>query len=667
MASFRDDFSGSSLDATRWQSVVAGVGAVSVTDSYVECNSPNIGDAAFFYYATSGGVSLFDKTKSGVWIFHATSSVLTGFIKTFSIIQSASAPTAAGVASWDADVNRMRIRCGLGTVGSTGLILSYWPTGGGARIEWNNATLAWEANPKLALAHSTDHYTCIAFENDAVNAKWRIHAWGPVEAGAGNDKHGIVQRVITDWINWSALGTTDSLWLVMGDPVTDTAAAGVTRWEKIEYCEGTRQHSMTNATSSGSNYIIKLLWGYPDVNGGVSTWLPQDRTTVAINVGGGGTWDEVFVKDPYVIGPIAGTYYCFYVGNGAAGKMQIGLATASSMEGTWTKHASNPVIARNGAAGERDQVMFPGVVYDTGESDPTKRWKCWHTGNDAGASLPQRTYYTTSADGITWAAPVLAVDLTGTGGTFEENGHERPRPVWDSANSRWVIFLGAKSAESGTPCRPTYGTAAFATPGTVVRSATVLFAMLQAASQQNLTANITNSRTITVADTSAFAKDMRAIIDENAAGGDYTECVIRKVVSGTVMEAYEQMTGFTSATPGQIRAIAGWGRMAPADVIPVGSEWWMYATPFSPFLQHATFAAAYEGVCLLKSSSLLTGWTLFHQRPVTASRNTYGALNSQENISTLHASVDASIPLSSSVVPLYMRRIPFSGLGKRKV
>jgi hypothetical protein len=176
----------------------------------------------------------------------------------------------------------------------------------------------------------------------------------------------------------------------------------------------------------------------------------------------------------------------------------------------------------------------------------------------------------------------------------------------------------------------------------------VLLEVLDSGSTQNITADITNSRTIQVASTASFAQDTRCVIDEDATSGNYTECTIRKITSGTVMESYEQMTGFTSATPGQIRAVAGWGRCVPADIVQVGSKYWMYVTVFNPMQDHATFSAGCENTGMMKSSSLLTGWAHYKQRPVTASHNTFGSLISQENISLTHAAVHAQVSTQHS-------------------
>lgn len=650
---FRDHFTGSSLDATRWTAITAGNGAVTVTDSYVQCDTSGATtDAAAFYYNTK-----IDKTVSQLWLFHSTVSAV-NISKTMAIVQSATPPAVDSSANWDGNANLMRIRATVQTAVVTSVGLAYWPTGGGTRVEWETAGAAWSGTAKNALSIAADHYTCIGWENDATNARWRFLIWGPVTAGAGADKHGMVLLALTDWVLWSALGTTDSLYLLCGDPVNN-AGQGVTRWELIELQDGTKQYALTNGQSAAGQYRIRANHGYADVDGGVSVWLPFDRATLAIDVGGGGTWDAVVVKDPYMIGPISGTYYCFYNGEQAAGEYQIGLATATDPEGTWTKDAANPIIATNGTT--RDSVWFPGVVYDTGESDTNKRWKMWFTASPSTGTLPQTTWYTTSADAVTWATPAQCFSVPGAG-NFQSNGHERPRPYFDGA--QWVIFLGAKKDDATVSIRPTYGTATLAAPGTITLSNTVLLEVLDAGSQQDITADITNTRTIVVGSTASFAQDTRCVIDQDATSGDYTECIIRKVTDGTTMEAYEQMTGFTAAGAGHIRAVAGWGRLVPADVVRVGSEYWMYATVFNPMQDHASYSAGCENTGLLKSSSLTSGWAHYKQRPTTASRNNFGSLISNENITTAHAAVNASIPTGGGPRPLSRRRIPF--LGKRK-
>jgi len=63
-----------------------------------------------------------------------------------------------------------------------------------------------------------------------------------------------------------------------------------------------------------------------------------------LTVGAAGEWDDFYVSSPFVFRE-GDTYYMFYSGySSATGIIQIGLATATSPTGPWTKHPNNPIL-----------------------------------------------------------------------------------------------------------------------------------------------------------------------------------------------------------------------------------------------------------------------------------------------------------------------------------
>ncbi len=91
-------------------------------------------------------------------------------------------------------------------------------------------------------------------------------------------------------------------------------------------------------------------------------------------------------------------YVMYYVGyNGTLRK--IGRATATSVNGPWTRYASNPVLSV-GSAGSADETSAfqPNVMYEP--TDTGHEWKMWYTGISAGGVYT--VCYAESSDGLSW-------------------------------------------------------------------------------------------------------------------------------------------------------------------------------------------------------------------------------------------------------------------------
>jgi beta-xylosidase len=84
-----------------------------------------------------------------------------------------------------------------------------------------------------------------------------------------------------------------------------------------------------------------------------------DSGAAILDVGGGGAWDSRRVGEPSVV-LSGGTWYMAYMGETSAATFEesekIGIASASSPTGTWTKYGSNPIIGF-GTAGTWDGAL----------------------------------------------------------------------------------------------------------------------------------------------------------------------------------------------------------------------------------------------------------------------------------------------------------------------
>lgn len=125
-----------------------------------------------------------------------------------------------------------------------------------------------------------------------------------------------------------------------------------------------------------------------------------------LSYGSSGAWDAQFVADAKVVKLGTGSYVMFYYGVPASGGGRIGRATASSVFGPWTKDAGNPVFGYGaGGAWDDDAVQSPGLVYVDGV------YHMWYVGDD-GAN--EALGYAYSADGQNWTRgpqnPVLTAN-----------------------------------------------------------------------------------------------------------------------------------------------------------------------------------------------------------------------------------------------------------------
>ncbi len=122
-------------------------------------------------------------------------------------------------------------------------------------------------------------------------------------------------------------------------------------------------------------------------------------------------WDNGQIASPSVL-KVGSSYLMYYEGQDTATHTwQIGLAT--SPDGTtWSKSASNPVLAKgSGGAWDAFEVRYPSVHYDG------SLYRMWYWGRGAIDDIA-KIGYATSPDGRNWTkrpSPVLGTDYGGSG------------------------------------------------------------------------------------------------------------------------------------------------------------------------------------------------------------------------------------------------------------
>jgi hypothetical protein len=181
-----------------------------------------------------------------------------------------------------------------------------------------------------------------------------------------------------------------------------------------------------------------------------------------------------------------------------------------------------------------------------------------------------------------------------------------------------------------------------------VRSNAILMGHDPTICYSNLTANVSASRTVTVASTAGCQADDSVIFDQDTNTYNLARSRILRVVSGTELELYHQLDGLTTATPAKMTSPLSLGQWEESsleqDTLTPGT-FWMRTTCFNAYPGlGGTIAGHEERSCLYKSTTGITGpyaiqrlWSPhapFHDFAATAS-----FINSNENVAPIRVSL----------------------------
>jgi len=157
------------------------------------------------------------------------------------------------------------------------------------------------------------------------------------------------------------------------NPVLNLGAGGTWDNTNLQYLTVIKDESTYKMWYSGHDGT-KWRIGYATSSDGIS-WTKHASNPV-LNIGAGGTWDDLHAYLSSVLKDSDGTYKMWYSGHDSS---NVRFGYASSNDGiNWTKYASNPVLDL-GAEGTWDDVhlYFPSVMKDNSGS-----YKMWHSGYD---------------------------------------------------------------------------------------------------------------------------------------------------------------------------------------------------------------------------------------------------------------------------------------------
>lgn len=207
--------------------------------------------------------------------------------------------------------------------------------------------------------------------------------------------------------------------------------SGVPFWDAASQRWGMVYTGYTSGTPIGS---VGLAW-----SDDLRTWDKDASNPIFERNPSAGTWDHGGVTGP-VVWVEDGTYYLFYIGfdepGYEVGTKQVGLATASSLTGTWTRDASNPVLTPGGG-GWRDSDVYHVNIQK-------HRGVYYLFVNAKGADGLERIGYATStsiAGPFTWGNSDAAVLDVGTTGAWDDNKVGDPS-VYRMGDKWYMAYFG---------------------------------------------------------------------------------------------------------------------------------------------------------------------------------------------------------------------------------
>lgn len=596
-ANFLDHFTGSALDSAKWGSVVSGTGAVTVTDSYVECDFP-ANSAAFIYHKTK-----LDKSKSQLWLIAASMEVIGSsvYFPLISVINDASTPTAAASAT---AIAKERINWNF-VDGDTDGVISTWgiyQNSGGTDQVWDTASATWggfgSGKASVNPVRASDYYV-FGIEIDAAGSRFRLLQYAKTYTSGYTFDQGWRLFALSDWVSWSSTGTSDDLWLIIGRTYTDDSRARTLRVEWVRYAEQGSAGLIESwsaikgpsGSALGTHEALRHYWSYDG-----RTFVPEGRTADALTITGSG-WESADLQTPMVVRD-GSTDYLFYSGlNSDFSVSGIGVATATAatpQNGPWARSGSNPLVE---AQSGEDRTRYFFALKDNIESDATKRWKIVYAVQRSSDGLEVIKLATAPAatGPYTYRGEIIGV---GSASDPDEGGiHGGATPGVVYINGQYEVYYTGLDASGVTRLLRAYGPSL----ESLTKDGEVYYESPSVT--QALTANLTG-RTVTVADTTGFVADAMVFLDQDSNFNNFGTSRIRKVLSGTQLELYHGLDGFTTASGAKIRQVDATARVGGQQLIQVGTEWWMYMTQWGAFDDDASIRALLEQNCLYRHTGI---------------------------------------------------------------
>jgi hypothetical protein len=479
-----------------------------------------------------------------------------------------------------------------------------------SRQEWTGS--AWGSPPQTALGSQlADDYHEVVIQMSfsdrfAIGGAFRV---GIVHKASTSysEQSGRRLVVLTDWVAWSACTALDGdYWLHIGMPFTDVGAfTNVShKVESVWHLDDGFQDFVFNGRASGG------AWSIQHGVGNRQFVLPGGRPEYVVQAGTG--WESSQVTMASALALQDGSYAVFYSGDGSGTGRQIGVATASSPDGTWTKSANNPIITNSGTTDEREFVQAPCVVEDV-SADASERFKMLYTGVALSGGLQYRAFYAYAADvegpwtlydDGSGVSNSCVLDVGGSG-AVDEIGCVVGGIRWDATLEQWEVWYGARSAAEQERVMRAYGPSL-----TSLTKDTTVYWTGKSGVSEATTGSMNDSAVATVADTSGFEVDAMVAIALEDAGtnSDYYVNRIRRITTNTSLEFYHKLGD--AASGALVTQFDNFNWVWPHSIEEVGSELWIYVTLYQPFLAADSFDAYLETSAILKADALTPPYTV---------------------------------------------------------
>lgn len=178
---------------------------------------------------------------------------------------------------------------------------------------------------------------------------------------------------------------------------------------------------------------------------GPYTKYPSDASpAVQVAPGASGAWDDFNVSECSIL-KSGSTYYMAYMGDRSpeGSAERVGIASATTLTGTWSKSSANPIISV-GAAGQWDDygTADPFIFYVNG------RWWIWYTGlpGPTSTSQPWAAGFAYASDPVAgpWTKFTGNPVITGSGSGFDQQGAFRGS-IYIDGSTYHLLYTGIPS------------------------------------------------------------------------------------------------------------------------------------------------------------------------------------------------------------------------------
>jgi len=652
--SFVEDFTDSLGD--NFGSSVSGNGALTenLSNGGFLLSSPDIGDAALVHFN-----SPIDTGREQCWSILLRSLTNNSHPDLITFWDTASTPTADVSASISGE---RRFSVG---ISPSGFEYKYY-TPGGSPLYWNGSSwtaLQTGAQGPIRTGSAGDWYEIrVEFNTSRV----RFSGINAVGSSYSDKDQGLRMVAMSDWIDFGDVGSTDSLFMTIGDRYTDAYSGS---WEVARVVLNSREisgYAITNQSDalnvSGSE-IYQLREGVS--YGGVIQ--PKDRGDTEVLTPTPGAWDDKGYRKKHIFEDDDGAQYLFYEGFNTDSSFwsdgDIGMKWRASQGLPWQDNPNappNPVFPITSLSGvgstyelvsqmwmvrDKRDTSYPYKLYLTGKrtividgnSTDVHRIFCFGGSSPWGSNNSTPLWTKLPGSGPDGSCLGETSDPT----NFRNHGSADPVVRW--SGSEWQMYFSGYSRRLGAFQNPVGWSVGFATSSDGVIWTPSSFPVVSPGAGSARSYSIVSGSTIGgLSDTVPFEVDQTVVIRNSVSDlNDYGISRIRSVpASGTELELYHQVVGISSGGgSGKTVSPLNGGSITPHHVAqdPDG-RYRLYVTIFQPMIYAVTQSISDPGVnCeftgTLTSDSWEGPWAWDWMNTPVKSPHIWGGSTNDENIS----------------------------------